>query len=195
MRDPRDPTCPGVGRRAVLAGAAALAPATSVLAQTPPNPRSMRPQEGDVLVRISGEGAGDPVKLESLIVDAPQILTWPKDAASGTVRDGSRLNQVLVMRFDPGTLDEETREHAADGVVAYGATCPHAQCPVTEYRKELGVLHCPCHNSEFDPRAAGKVTGGPAPRRLTPLPLKLEASEGVLIVAHPFLGKVGISTT
>ena len=99
------------------------------------------------------------------------------------------------MRFDPATLDEETREHAADGAVAYGATCPHAQCPVTEYRKDLGMLHCPCHNSEFDPRAAGKVTGGPAPRRLTPLPIRLDASEGVLIVAHPFLGKVGLSAT
>ena len=117
-------------------------------------------------------------------------MAWPKDPASGTVRDGSRLNQVLLLRFDPESLDAETLARAAGGVLAYSATCTHAQCPVTEWRQEAGILHCPCHGSEFDPRAGGRVVGGPAQRRLPPLPLRL-SPDGALEVAQSFVGKVG----
>jgi len=114
----------------------------------------------------------------------------PKTRRAVRVRDGSRLNQVLLLRLDSGTLDAETLARAADGVLAYSATCTHAQCPVSEWRQEAGILHCPCHGSEFDPRAGGRVVGGPAQRRLPPLPLRLSA-EGGLEVAQPFVGKVG----
>ncbi len=51
------------------------------------------------------------------------------------------------------------------------------------------VLHCPCHNSEYDPREAARVVNGPALRALASLPLSLE--QGILVVAEPFIGKVG----
>jgi len=74
------------------------------------------------------------------------------------IRKGSRLNEVLVVRLDSAEMDDETRSHAADGVVAYSAICAHAGCPVTGWEKgEEGnkdVFKCPCHNSEYDP---GKV--------------------------------------
>jgi Rieske Fe-S protein len=50
------------------------------------------------------------------------------------------------------------------------------------------VLSCDCHGSEFDVRAGGKVTVGPATRLLPPLPLKL--SGDVLVVAKPFANKI-----
>lgn len=160
-------------------------------AQTTPVPRAMRPQPGDLLVRAAGpSGAGEPLRPADFVRDAPQVLAWPVDPASQTVRDGSRLNQVLLIRLDPDSLDAETRDRSVDGVVAYSATCTHALCPVTEYRRDAGVLHCGCHNSEFDPRAGAKVVGGPALRRLPPLALRLGEGDS-LQVAQPFLGRVG----
>lgn len=51
------------------------------------------------------------------------------------------------------------------------------------------MLKCPCHNSEFDPRQGAQVVFGPAPRRLAALPLAI--SDGTLVVAASFVGKVG----
>jgi len=160
-------------------------------AQTPSSARNMRPLAGDLLVRATGASENlEPLRPGDIGLAGPQLLAWARDPASGTVRDGSRLNQILLLRLDPESLDAETLARAADGVLAYSATCTHAQCPVTEWRQEAGILHCPCHGSEFDPRAAGRVVGGPALRRLPPLPLRLSA-EGGLEVAQPFMGKVG----
>ncbi len=153
--------------------------------------RSQRPAAGDLLVGTKAGPDAAPLRPDDIVLAAPQVMAWAKDPASGTVRDGSRLNQILLLRFDPESLDAETLAHAAGGVLAFSATCTHAQCPVSEWRQEAGILHCPCHGSEFDPRAGGKVVGGPAPRRLPPLPLRLSA-EGGLEVAQPFVGKVGV---
>jgi rieske iron-sulfur protein len=49
------------------------------------------------------------------------------------------------------------------------------------------VLYCACHGSEFDAKDAAEVVGGPAPRRLAMLPLKVE--EDVLVGL--FTGSVG----
>ncbi|WP_425228834.1 ubiquinol-cytochrome c reductase iron-sulfur subunit [Sphingomonas sp.] len=145
-------------------------------------------------MRVAGlESSGEALRPGDIVLGEPQVLAWPKDAGSGAIRDRSRLNQVLLLRLDPASLDAETLARSVDGVVAYSATCTHALCPVTQWQKEAGVLHCPCHNSEFDPRAGARVVGGPATRRLPPLPLRLGA-DGRLEVAQPFLGKVGGQT-
>lgn len=181
-------------RREALALGLALGSCGGIArAQTPPAPRALRPQEGDLLVRAAAPGAGEPLRPDDLVRDAPQVFAWAKDPASGAVRDGSRLNQVLLLRLDPDALDAETRPRSADGVVAYSSACTHQLCPVSQWRQDAGVLHCPCHQSEFDPRAGGKVVGGPALRRLPPLPLRLGA-DGGLEVAQGFVGKVGAAT-
>ena len=94
-----------------------------------------------------------------------------------------------MIRLPADSLAAETRARAVNGVVAYSSICSHAQCPVTEWRPEQGRLHCPCHNSEYDPRDEAKVVQGPAQRKLAALPLAL--NDGVLTVAEPFIGKVG----
>jgi rieske iron-sulfur protein len=95
--------------------------------------------------------------------------------------------------LDPAELDDETRSHAADGIVAYSAICAHAGCPVTAWVKgEAGdkdVFKCMCHNSEYDPRHGAEVVFGPAPRRLAALPLAIV--DGSLVVAASFVGKAG----
>jgi Rieske Fe-S protein len=52
------------------------------------------------------------------------------------------------------------------------------------------MYKCPCHDSEFDPADAAKVIGGPAPRRLPALPLKI--TDGYVVVAGAFSGRVGV---
>jgi rieske iron-sulfur protein len=57
------------------------------------------------------------------------------------------------------------------------------------WKADEKVLYCACHGSEFDPKDAATVVGGPAPRRLAMLPLKIEGGE--LLAAGPFTGQVG----
>jgi rieske iron-sulfur protein len=115
------------------------------------------------------------------------------DPETKVVRKGSRLNELLVVRLNPAELDDDTRQRAADGIVAYSAICSHAGCPVTAWVKgaqgDKDVLKCVCHNSEYDPRQSGQVVFGPAPRRLAALPLA--AADGSIAVAAKFVGKVG----
>ncbi len=189
------PLLPRMTRRMAVMGAAlgligTRGGAMPAEAQTVSAPeRMLRPRKGDKLVFASGPNMGKTVGPEDLAEGGPQVLVWGADPVTGVVRDGSRLNQALVVRLPADSLNEVSRKRSASGVVAYSAICSHAQCPVTEWRKDLGRLHCPCHNSEYDPRENAKVVNGPAMRQLASLPLALE--DGVLVVAEPFIGKVG----
>ena len=111
------------------------------------------------------------------------------DPVTGTVRDESRLNQVLLIRLDTASLSEETLLRSADGVVAYSAVCTHTGCDVLDWRPASKRFKCPCHESEYDPSDAARVIGGPAPRRLPALPLKLV--DGKPVAAGGFVGRVG----
>lgn len=117
------------------------------------------------------------------------MIAWAVNAADQTVRSGSRLNRVLLLRFDPEVLDPATRARAADGVVAYSAICTHTGCDVGTLLDDEQVLYCECHESKFDPKDNARVTDGPAPRSLPALPLKVV--EGRLLVAGPFTSRVG----
>src|SRR6201996_4857240 len=152
-----------------------------------------RPQKSDLLVVSEGDRAGQIIKPDDLKLGGPPLRAWPKDPGSQVIRKGSRLNEILVIRLDPAELDDDTRPYAADGIVAYSAICAHAGCPVTAWVKQDGgdkdVFKCVCHNSEYDPRRRAEVVFGPAPRRLAALPLAI--ANGSLVVAGPFVGKVG----
>jgi rieske iron-sulfur protein len=150
-----------------------------------------RPQPGDLFVFSEDENAGKTVTPGALPVGGPPALAWPMDPRAKVVRDGSRLNQVLLLRLDPASLDPDARAYAADGIVAFSAVCTHAGCPVTGWIKDgdKTVLKCFCHNSEYDPRQQAKVVFGPAPRHLALLPVKI--ADGALTAAGGFIGKVG----
>jgi rieske iron-sulfur protein len=152
------------------------------------DPTRERPREGDVLVRAEGDKP-TPLTPDDLSLGGKQTMAWPMDPASDVVRNGSRLNKVLLLRLDPKGFDEATAGRAADGVVAYSAICPHAGCDVTEWHADSQLLQCPCHQSEYDPKAGGKVVSGPSPRALPALPLK--SADSRLVVAKPFVGRVG----
>jgi rieske iron-sulfur protein len=152
------------------------------------DPAAARPAAGDQLVRAA-DRAKNPLTPADVRIDAPPIVTWALDPKSGTVRSGSRLNQVLLMRLDPNTLSAATRSRGVEGIVAYTAICTHTGCEVDDWIREERLLHCACHGSKFDPTDGAKVVDGEAPRPLPALPLKVV--RGRLVVAGAFTTRVG----
>jgi nitrite reductase/ring-hydroxylating ferredoxin subunit len=179
------------GRRALLRGGLGwgigLGFAPALLAQ---DPESVRPKVGDLLVRV-GDTALTPLGPHDVMAGVP-VMAWPLDPADGTVRSGSRLNRVLLVRLDPERLGDATKDRAVDGVVAYTAICTHTGCEVTEWLGDQQLLQCTCHGSKFDPSEGARVVEGPAPRTLPALPLAVD--NGRLVVARPFTSRVGFET-
>src|SRR5207245_8886389 len=68
---------------------------------------------------------------------------------------------------------------ATNEVMVYSPICTHLGCG---YRWDGGArkFKCPCHGSEFD--LNGKVVGGPAPRPLDRLPVRIQ--KGHLLVQY-----------
>lgn len=52
---------------------------------------------------------------------------------------------------------------AAGDLHAFSATCTHLDCTV-QYRKDMGVIWCACHNGKYD--LTGRNIAGPPPRPL-----------------------------
>lgn len=149
---------------------------------------AMPPQPDDRFVFLTGPKKGQVVRIDDLALDAPQVQAYPV-SPDGTVRNESRLNLVILARFDPAQLIGETRTRAAEGVVAYSAICTHQACPVNMWSKERDAFVCSCHGSVYDPRNGAEVMAGPAPRPLPALGLKV--ADGALAVASTFSSRVG----
>jgi Rieske Fe-S protein len=147
-----------------------------------------RPKPGDHFVPLVGDTA-KVVTVDDLPLGGPQVQAYPIDPKTGVVRDGSRLNLVILLRLDSAELSEETRKHAAQGVLAYSGVCTHQGCPVSMWSEDFKSPFCSCHGSVFDPKNAADVLAGPAPRPLPALPLTIE--NGIPTVASAFTGRVG----
>ena len=185
--------CPPVyARRTVLKGTLSLGlalPWYQVAAAQESEPRNMRPQAGDRFVFPPGTRAGQLITPDDLPMGGPPVLAYPMDPQTAVVRDGSRLNQVLLLRLDPAALAEETRARAAEGIVAFSAVCTHAGCDVTLWQADVQRFKCPCHDSEFDPKEGAHVISGPAPRRLPMLPVQIV--DGILSAMSGFTSRPG----
>src|SRR5512139_34474 len=91
-----------------------------------------------------------PVQAEAVVtsVKVGPLADIEKD--SGTiVRFGNR--PVLLLRTAGGDLR------------AFAATCTHLDCTV-QYRKDMQMIWCACHNGKYD--LAGRNIAGPPPRPL-----------------------------
>jgi rieske iron-sulfur protein len=167
-----------------LAGGAFLAAGRPAAAQKDQPGSDERPQKGDLLVLSEGDHEGEVIKPSDLKLGGPPIHALPKDLKTSVIRKG--LNEILVVKLDPGELDDETRSRSADGIVAYSAVCIDAGCPVSGWLKaeqgDKNVLKCFCHNSEFNPRESAQVVFGPAPRRLAALPKQI--TDGSLTIVE-----------
>lgn len=175
-------------RRTVLRGAAGLflawmtpVRAAGQDADAPP------PAAGDLLVRVD-DPAFIPLAPDDVPFDGRGVMVWAIGPQANVPKQGS-MNRILLARLNPATLGGATRANAADDIVAYSATCTHSGCEVDESLGESQTIFCGCHNSTFDPRDSGAVIGGPAPRRLPALPLRVDS--GRLVVAGPFTSMPG----
>jgi Rieske Fe-S protein len=64
---------------------------------------------------------------------------------------------------------------AANGELsAFNATCTHLDCTV-QFRKDMGVIWCACHNGKYD--LTGRNIAGPPPRPLDPLRVVVQGEE------------------
>jgi Rieske Fe-S protein len=57
---------------------------------------------------------------------------------------------------------------------ALSATCTHLDCTV-QYRKDMGVIWCACHNGKYD--LTGRNTDGPPPRPLEEFRVVLQGDD------------------
>jgi rieske iron-sulfur protein len=181
-----------VPRRLLLRGCLA-APAAlrshALRADDEQDPNRLKlPQPGDRLVEVGSDPGASSLKLSDIGLQT-LVLAWAFDPIRKIARDASRLNMVILMRFDPTTLGAVESRIAPAGIVGYSAICTHQQCWATDWLKTAQLLQCPCHQSRFDLREGAKVVGGPAPRPLPALPLSVDDTG--LSVAGPFTARVG----
>src|SRR2546428_3682620 len=157
------------GRRAVLKAALGLGLCFSFFDGAfarGEDPKTAHPQEGDQFVFSSGDRDGQLVTPEYLPLGGPQQLAYPMDPRAKIVRNGSTLNLVALVRFDPAELAEETRALAADGVVAYSAIRTHPGSPVPLWQAQAKTLFCACPPAQYHPPGPAPVVGGAGPRGL-----------------------------
>jgi Rieske Fe-S protein len=181
----------GLQRRKVLGAVMAstvVAVASRARADEDDPARSERPQAGDQFVFLGGDREGEVIAPADIPQGGPLVFAYPMIVSTKEPRDGSRLNQVVFVRFDPDAYDADERPHTIEGIAAYSAICTHAQCTVTLLTPKQ-TIRCFCHNSEYDPKQGCKVVFGPAPRPLAILPIRIV--EGRLEVAGSFIGRVG----
>ena len=179
-----------ISRRAVfkMGLATGIAVPMSALGQ-PPN--RLRPQPGDQLVFEEGLNQDALVRPELLELEKRPLSALARDPVTQVLRDGSRLNRIMIMRIDPELMSARYQANVAEGVIAYSAVCTHTGCDVTNWDEGQLRMACPCHESQFDIYDGAKVVGGPAPRPLAMLPL--EVVGGIVLVAAGFRGRVGFT--
>ncbi len=81
-------------------------------------------------------------------VNAGKLADLPNDSAQ-IVKFGTR--PVILVRTAGGELR------------AFDATCTHLDCTV-QYRSDMGVIWCACHNGKYD--LNGRNIAGPPPKPL-----------------------------
>ena len=114
----------------------------------------------DPLLRVSGQkGRWVRVsKLDSLAEDQPvSVPVIGEQVDAWTRADQQRLGLVWLRR-------------KGEQVVALNAECPHLGCKVG-YDPDKKTFACPCHDSAFS--ADGERKGGPAPRSMDPLDVRV----------------------
>jgi len=153
-------------------------------------PEELRPVVGDRLVEEDAEGEPTPIKLDDLRVGKP-LLVFPFDVASKKVRSETRMNKIVLLRLPEAELDAESKAVSAGGVLAFSAICTHMGCDIKTWMASDKVFACFCHGSKFRPLDHGSVAGGPAPRPLPVLPIKLEGDQ--LVIAGSFATPPGFT--
>ena len=78
----------------------------------------------------------------------------------------------VIVRF--GNKPVILVRNAAGEFRAFSATCTHLDCTV-QYRKDMGLIWCACHNGRYD--LNGRNVAGPPPRPLDEYRVVLQGDE------------------
>lgn len=132
--------------------------------------------------------------LRMLVIASGGLLFGTAGLASGVFRrHGSGTGAAPALRVAagiatgemvsfsyPGDDDPVIGLRLSDGkLVAFSSVCTHLSCAVL-WRREEGVLECPCHNGIFNERT-GEVVAGPPPRPLPKVRLE-QRNDGIYAV-------------
>jgi cytochrome b6-f complex iron-sulfur subunit len=98
-------------------------------------------------------------EVEVTTVKVGKLSDVPRDAGT-IVRFGTK--PVILVR------------DAGDQLVAFSAVCTHLDCTV-QYRKDMGLIWCACHNGKYD--LTGRNVSGPPPRPLEEFRVILQGEE------------------
>lgn len=89
------------------------------------------------------------------------------------------VDDIAVGSSKSFTMPNGTPAHllrpAPDTFLAFNATCSHQGCPVSYVGPGF---QCPCHGATYDEN--GQVTGGPAPKPLIKIPIKVVEGQVML---------------
>lgn len=153
-------------------------------ATRPRESREKRLKEGGLISRRD--------YLRMLVIASGGLLVGTGALASGAFRRygseagpakrvaGAVAKGKMVTFSYPGDDDPVIAMRLNDGkLVAFSSVCTHLSCAVL-WRREQGVLECPCHKGIFNERT-GEVVAGPPPRPLPKIRLE-ERSDGVYAV-------------
>jgi len=98
------------------------------------------------------------------------VLAYMKPPKQGEVEVSSvKAGKVSAMEKDSGVIVRFGNKpvilvrSAAGDFRAFSATCTHLDCTV-QYRKDMGLIWCACHNGRYD--LNGRNVAGPPPRPL-----------------------------
>ena len=148
--------------------------------------------DGDILVHAEGPNDGQPIKVADLSDKITRAWPQGKDSKGNTVIKKDEPNNLLIIyKFPETELVAPTNLKSTDqGVVAYSGICMHLGCQVGDNASKPETILCPCHSGAYDPRAGCKVIGGPPPKPLPQLPIKL-SGDSVTVTApleEPYFG-------
>jgi len=174
----------------IVAAIAALLPGVVTLRGRSRTSATRGVEPGDRLVFALGGNAGE-VITEGSFTQNEAVLAYPEG------KSDNHENLAMVCKLDPARVQPPTDiAGTAHGIVAYSAICTHLGCTVRFSEEPMEQapfphIHCPCHGAMFDPQHGSTVLGGPAPRPLPQLPIKLNA-KGEVIAAGPFSAPIGV---
>lgn len=128
-------------------------------------------------------GAGLTAFLGAVFYPVVRYMIPPRDAGASVSSvslgslDDFPPDSGKIFRFGnkPGLL---VRSPSGE-LKAFEATCTHLDC-IVQYRRDLGLIWCACHNGRYD--LNGTNIGGPPPRPLTGL--KIDVREGQVFVSR-----------
>ena len=176
----------------IVAAAASAIPGLITLRGRGRGAASLAVEPGDRLVFALGQNAGQPVT-EGSFSQNEAVLAFPEN------KGDNHDNLVMVCKLNPAMIKPPTLVAGVDnGIVAYSAICTHLGCTVRFSEEPMDMapfphIHCPCHSALFDPHRGAVVMGGPAPRPLPQLPLRLN-DRGDVVVTAPFSGPIGVAS-